>query len=226
MAEEFVPALGKHWLTGMYDVAIALMTRERTWRRGLIKLIEPADGDVIVDVGAGTGTLAIALKQRAPGARVIGIDPDRAVLEIARRKAARASVSVEWIEAFGDEVADVVGAGTVQKAVSSLVFHQCPPIVKGKILDSMRRVLRPGGRLSIADYGLQRTALMRLLFRQVQNLDGWDNTTPNAKGELPLYIARAGFAETEEIDVIPTPTGSISLYRAVAPREARRRSSS
>ncbi len=217
MPEEFVPALGKHWLTGVYDLAIALLTRERTWRRALIDLIEPADRDFIIDVGAGTGTLATALKRRAPGARVVGVDPDPAVLAIAKRKAARAAAAVEWVQAFGDEVADKLGQGTANKVVSSLVFHQCPPNVKGKILSAMRRALAPGGRLLIADYGLQRTALMRLLFRQVQNLDGWENTTPNAKGELPLYIDRAGFVDVEEVRVIPTPTGSISLYRASAP---------
>ena len=122
---------------------------------------------------------------------------------------------------MGDEAPDRVGAGTASKIVSSLVFHQCPPAVKSKILDAMRRTLRPGGQLFIADYGLQRTALMRFLFRQVQALDGWDNTTPNAKGELLAYVARAGFEVVEEAGVIPSLTGSISLYRALAPAPLR-----
>jgi hypothetical protein len=79
-------------------------------------------------------------------------------------------------------------------------------------------VLKPGGRLLIADYGRQRTLLMRLLFRQVQMLDGFDNTEPNAKGVLPELIREAGFTPPDEKCVVPTPTGSISIYVAEKPQ--------
>jgi hypothetical protein len=59
--------------------------------------------------------------------------------------------------------------------------------------------------------------LMRLLFRQVQALDGWERTGPNAKGILPRLIADAGFDRVEEVRVVPTPTGSISLYTGRKP---------
>jgi hypothetical protein len=71
----------------------------------------------------------------------------------------------------------------------------------------------------VGDYGLQRTALMRLLFRQVQMVDGFDLTTPNARGVLPSLMAGAGFDRVEERRVIPTLTGSISLYTASRPPE-------
>jgi hypothetical protein len=76
------------------------------------------------------------------------------------------------------------------------------------------RALRPGGALHIADYGRQ-TGVMRLLFRLVQSLDGYENTQPNADGVLPTLIAEAGFAEVRESGLIQTVTGSITLYRAV-----------
>ena len=56
--------------------------------------------------------------------------------------------------------------------------------------------------------------LMRFAFRQVQTLDGFTNTQPNADGILPKLMEDAGFSEVKETLVIPTPTGSISLYRA------------
>lgn len=214
----FVPALGRAEFTGDYDWVIAVMTRERRWRSALLDLVAPQDGEVIVDVGAGTGSQAIAIKQRAPGARVIGVDPDPQVLDLARQKAQAAGVQVEWIEGFGDRVDDLVGPGAASKVVSSLVLHQCDLEVKMAILAAMGRLLVGGGRLVIADYGLQRTVLMRLLFRQVQALDGWERTGLNAKGVLPRLIAEAGFAEIAETQVIPTPTGSISLYAAIWPQ--------
>jgi hypothetical protein len=71
--------------------------------------------------------------------------------------------------------------------------------------------------LHIADYGLQASPLMRFAFRQVQTLDGYDTTQPNADGVVPELMEDVGFAGVEETQVIPTPTGSISLYRAHKP---------
>lgn len=213
---DFVPALGRSGLTRDYDRVIAVMTRERRWRGALLDLVAPEAGDVIVDVGAGTGSQAIAIKQIAPGARVIGIDPDHAVLALAREKAAIAGVEIEWIQGFGDKV-DVLVDGTANKLLSSLVLHQCDLPVKSAILRAMARALSPGGLLAIADYGLQRTLLMKLLFRQVQALDGWERTGLNAKGILPQLISDAGFDKVEEVRVVQTPTGSISLYTGQKP---------
>lgn len=61
---------------------------------------------------------------------------------------------------------------------------------------------------------LQRTWLMRTLFRGfIQNLDGRENTEPNARGVLPDLMKAAGFKDVKETMVFPTPSGSISLYR-------------
>lgn len=208
----FTPALGRHELTGAYDRMIGLMTRERRWRGELLALLAPKPGETILDVGCGTGTFAIMLKRACPSARVIGVDPDENVLAIARSKASPAGVDVEWRRAFGDELAGL--GARVDKVVSSLVFHQCPMAVKNPILAAAATALGDGGRLIVADYGRQRSPLMRLLFRQVQMLDGFANTEPNARGVLPGLIEAAGFQRVEERRVIPTPTGSISIYVA------------
>ena len=216
MAEtkDFVPALGRPELTAGYDRIIAVMTRERRWRARLLKQVAPQAGETIVDIGCGTGTFAIMLKQACPDARIVGVDPDPEVLQIARSKADLANVAIEWNEAFGDDFSGIVSAGSADKVVSSLVLHQCPLDVKRSILAAMHLALKPAGRLTIADYGAQRTLLMRLLFRQVQTLDGFENTQPNADGLLPGLMTGAGFETVEEAWSIPTPTGSISLYLA------------
>lgn len=213
----FVPALGRAELTEDYDRVIAAMTRERRWRTALLDLIAPEAGETIVDIGAGTGSQAIVIKQRQPGARVIGLDPDPQILALARAKAQAAGVEIEWVQGMGDQAAELLGAGMADAVISSLVLHQCDLPVKLTILRAMQRLARPGGRLAIADFGLQRTLLMKLLFRQVQAVDGWERTGHNARGVLPGLIAEAGFAEVREVRVIPTPTGSISLYAAVKP---------
>lgn len=83
-------------------------------------------------------------------------------------------------------------------------------------LAAMYAALEDGGELHIADYGLQRTPLMRALFRGViQNLDGRVNTESNARGVLPDLMRAAGFRSVEETLGIPTISGSISLYRGI-----------
>lgn len=210
---KFTPALGHAMLTPVYDAAIALLTREGRWRNDLVQQIAPNSTDVIVDVGCGTGTLAVMLKSAAPSATIIGLDPDPAALDLARAKAKRAGARIIFELGFANEVHGLADRG-VTKAVSSLVFHQTPMSEKRAGLLAMHDVLIPNGELHVADYGLQRTHLMRALFRQVQRLDGMDNTTPNAQGILPTLMVEVGFDDVTERGVVPTPTGSISLYSA------------
>ncbi|MEV4892958.1 class I SAM-dependent methyltransferase [Nonomuraea sp. NPDC055795] len=209
----FTPALGRIAPTRLYD-AVAALTRERLWRGLLAMHAAPRPGDVIVDVGCGTGSLALLLNRVEPRARLIGVDPDPDVLALARRKAAAAGAELEWRAGMGDALTEIVEAGSASTAVSSLVLHQCPVAMKRAVLASMFAVLRPGGRLVLADYGLQRTALMRTAFRVVQLADGRADTQPNADGILPALMAEAGFGDVREAEVVSTITGSISVYVA------------
>ena len=211
MSQDFTPALGHAALTPLYDLAIAVLTREGKWRRALVNQIAPCASDRILDVGCGTGSLALMLKRRSPPALVVGLDPDADVLQRARRKMVKSGVEVAFSQGFARDAGQVLPAGAT-KAVSSLVFHQVPLEEKRAGLDAMYKSLVAGGEVHIADYGLQRTPMMRALFKQIQRLDGYENTTPNAHGILPQLMSKAGFVDVEERSVIPTPTGSISLY--------------
>jgi ubiquinone/menaquinone biosynthesis C-methylase UbiE len=215
--QPFTPALGNAALTSRYDAVIAVMTREKRWRKRLLEALDPKASETIVDIGAGTGSMAILVKQAAPGARVVAIDPDPETRAIAEAKAASAGVAVEFITAMGDDPAAGPGNGQADKAMMSLVLHQCPQSAKDGILQNAWRMLRPGGRLLIADYGKQRSVLMELLFNQVRALDGYENTRANKDGQIPVMMAQHGFERVEELNVTHTPTGSISLYSAWKP---------
>ncbi|MDC7808599.1 class I SAM-dependent methyltransferase [Sphingomonas koreensis] len=209
----FTPALGRPGLTRLYDLAIRLLTRERTWRDALLRQVSPKEGELILDLGCGTGSFAIMLKRAAPGARIVGLDPDPAVLAIAAAKARVAGVEIEWREGYANQAADL-GEG-FDKAVSSLVFHQVPLAGKREGIAAMFQAVRPGGEVHIADYALQRNRLMRGLFRvTVQLVDGVADTQPNADGMIEAILSDLTGEETPAERIIWTPTGAISLFQA------------
>lgn len=175
-------------------------------------------GQSLLDVGCGTGTLAVAPKRSCPDATVMGLDPDRAVLDIAAAKAERAGVDVAWRLGFARDATAVAGDVRFDVVVSSLLFHRVPMAEKRTGLAAMCHALEPGGRPVLADYAAQRTWLMRALFRTtVQRLDGRENTQPNADGVLATLLPEAGFDNVVEARVIPTPSESISLFEARRP---------
>src|SRR3546814_5111496 len=65
----YTPAAGHHWLTPVYDFGVAALTREHRWRSALIKQVRPRAGDVIADIGCGTGSVLVRLGNAAPSAR-------------------------------------------------------------------------------------------------------------------------------------------------------------
>ncbi|MDP3801983.1 MAG: class I SAM-dependent methyltransferase [Brevundimonas sp.] len=192
------------------------MTRERVWRARLLDQVAPKPGETIIDLGCGTGSFAVSLAQRAPGACIIGVDPDGDILRRAQSKADAAGEDIRFVEGFSRDLAAIVGDGVADTVVSSLVFHQLPMEEKRRGIAASLRALKPGGTLHIADYGRQ-AGVMRTLFRIVQSLDGYENTQPNADGVLPRLIGEAGFANVRESGTLPTLTGSISFYRAERP---------
>lgn len=207
---EFTPALGHSALTPLYDAAIRLLTRERRWREALVDQIKPRDGETILDVGCGTGSLAILLKRRAPRARVVGLDPDLEVLATAAQKARKAGVEIEWRRGFAH---DADSLGEFDQIVSTLVFHQVSPAEKLAGIRAMFAAVRPGGIVHIADYCRQPDWLMRRLFRIIQAVDGRLNTQANVEGAVESILHRCSGAPALPQTVVRTPTGAISLFR-------------
>ena len=207
----FSPALGRTGLNRAYDLAIRLLTRERTWRTALLDQVGPRDGDSIIDVGCGTGSFAIMLKRAAPQARIVGLDPDPDILAIAAAKAVAAGVEIEWRQGFAREAADQ--AERFDKAVSSLMFHQVPIGEKRAGTSAMFEAVRPGGTIHVADYCRQPDWLMRQLFRIIQAVDGRTNTQANLDGAVENTLATLAGRPVAPRSLVRTPTGAISLFR-------------
>ncbi len=210
MAERYVPAAGRRGLTGIYDPVLALTMREGVWRPPLVARVLSAGPSTILDLGCGTGTLAVALARS--GAAVVGVDGDAGVLERARRKAAAAGVEVDWRAARADAVP--LADGAVDAVTCTLLLHHLAPAAKAAALAECFRILAPGGRLHVADWGRPHDPLMRAAFLVLQLIDGFDGTRDHVAGRLPAIVVAAGFAAVRSVDRLRTGWGTLEMLEA------------
>lgn len=212
--QPFVPALGRDWLTPLYDV-FARLVGERRMKRHLIALARIAPGHAVLDLGCGTGTLALLAHQACPGATVSGVDIDPRILAIARRKIERAGAAIALHEASATD--PPLPPASFDRILSSLMLHHLTTAQKREALAAVHRLLRPGGELHIADFGKPHNPLMRVVSLTFRLADGGESTAANLNGELPGLIAAAGFSDVAETERWMTPFGTLAFVRASRP---------
>ena len=211
----YVPALGYDALTALYDPVVAMTTRERTFKTALIDQARIAGGHRVLDLACGTGTMAVWVKARVPGADVVGLDGDPKVLSRAREKTKAAGAAIRFDEGLSYELP--YPDKTFDRVLSSLFFHHLSHEDKLRTAREVFRVLRPGGEFHVADWGKAANGLMRALFYAIQTLDGFPNTAENVLGGLPQIFRSAGFGDVEQGTHFSTVFGTMSLYRMSRP---------
>ncbi len=213
--DRYVPASGVRGLTRFYDSIVAVTMRERLFRGRLTRqVLTDLPGDArIADVGAGTGTFAIGLLAAAPKATVVAIDGDPEVLALAKAKDGAAAV--EWKQGLAGELP--LPDRSCDRVTMSLLLHHLDPDGKRAALAEAHRVLRPGGRLHIADWGRPQDPLMRAGLFTLAIFDGFDGIRDHAAGRLPLFVEGAGFGDLRRRDRLRTAWGSLELLSATRP---------
>ncbi len=145
----YLPAAGRDWALPLYDPLVKLLGAEKVRRKLLDQAVLQSTHRVL-DIGCGTGTLAVLIKQLYPTVEVVGLDPDPNALARATRKAQRATVSARFDLGFSDQLP--YADASFDRVFSSFMFHHLPPDVKEKTLCEVRRILATGGSLHLVDF--------------------------------------------------------------------------
>lgn len=170
---------------------IPLRGQVKKLRRKAIDLAQIQSGEAVLDVGCGTGSLALEAYARVgTTGRVCGIDPGPQQLARARAKAAHHNVPINFqlgvIEklAFPDQTFDAV--------LSTLMMHHLPDDLKRAGLTEIARVLKPGGRLAVIDFKHQEDHAGQPARIGAGEIDIQD---------LPALLQETGFSHIEAGDI-------------------------
>jgi ubiquinone/menaquinone biosynthesis C-methylase UbiE len=194
-----------HGIEGGYLTSSAAVTYDpitqyvlppnETWvRQGLVDAIR-VQPRRILDLGCGTGSTTLMLKQRFPEAEVIGLDLSPYMLVRAEHKAEAAALDIHFRHGNAEKTG--YPDASFDLVTASLLFHETPPAISLKILQETFRLLTSGGQVLILD-GSQRT------LRQTE----WLNDVfeepyirDYGRGSVDAWMGTAGFEAVQTQDM-------------------------
>jgi ubiquinone/menaquinone biosynthesis methyltransferase len=149
-----------------YDLITVVLSygRDREWKRRLVDLAAPAPDARALDLATGTGDIAFAVRER--GARVVGLDVTRRMIELARAKAAGSGPSF----LVGDMVALPFAPDSFDLVTTGYGLRNVPDL--GAAIDEIVRVLKPGGQALSLDFDRPANALVRAVYLQYLEIVG------------------------------------------------------
>lgn len=180
----------------IYDLVepILMLGKQAQYEHDIVDLLQLQPSDRVLDLGCGTGTLTLSIAERLDssiGGQVTGIDAAAKMIQVARDKRPHPAV---WYTPMAAETLDFED-GTFDAVVSSLFFHHVDEDLKLRAFRESFRVLKPGGKLIVADMHVPTTVFGAL----VSHVSRWFFMQPqieeNIRGILPELMVRAGFAE-------------------------------
>jgi len=198
-----------HW-AARYDLLAWLLThgRERELREAIIRLGELHAGNDVLDVGCGTGTLAIAAARHVgTTAAVTGVDASPSMIARANRKAGKAGVPARFQVAVAENLP--FPDRRFHVVFSTLMLHHLPRKTRQQCANEIRRVLKIGGRVVAVDFGRAKRRGLLAHFHRHGHVEIEDivalfvdaGLTPTQKGplgmnDLNFVVAEARDAET------------------------------
>jgi ubiquinone/menaquinone biosynthesis C-methylase UbiE len=210
--KDYVPGMGHDRLLPLYDPLHRLLGMAKV-HRPLVDQAGIRPGHRVLEIGCGTGNLALFAKRLHPDAEVVGLDPDPKALARARRKAGRKALPVRLDLGFAQELP--YPDASFDRVLSAFMFHHLGPDEKEKALREVRRVLKPGGSLHLLDLGGAKAPsdgfMARLSHRNGRLQDNFED-------RIPTLMRDAGLADSREVAHRVTKVlGRVTYYRAWSP---------
>jgi ubiquinone/menaquinone biosynthesis C-methylase UbiE len=188
----YLPAAGHDWALPLYDPLVRLLGADRA-RRALLDQSDIPSGGRVLDIGCGTGTMAILIKQLHPKVDVVGLDPDPKALARARRKAGRSRASIQFDQGFSDSLP--YPDAFFDRVFSSFMLHHLQAGEKEKTLREVRRVLTPGGSLHLLDFEEPETQTRGALARLFHS----NHLKNNSQARILGLMSEAGFLYAKRV---------------------------
>lgn len=185
------PALINTWLTSFYDPIVNIFGVGTILQKKTLQEITLQDGQRFLDVGCGTGTLVMFVKKKYPKSEIIGLDPDKYVLEIAKRKAKKNNLKIEFIQSGAEKLP--FSSNSFDTIVSSLAFHHLPTKIKKQALKEIYRVLKPNGQFLLIDIGKPKNIPWKILLTIESIVEPKEYIKDNLEGKLSSFMEETKF---------------------------------
>ncbi len=193
----------------IYDLTVwfAFLGKERRFREKVLQLAHIATGEAVLDVGCGTGTLAIAAKRRVgPAGSVCGVDASPEMLARAEKKARAGGTDVLFKMGVAEKLPFVDASFNL--VMCTVMLHHLPQKARQQCAREIRRVVKPDGRVLAVDFegfSDQKRSLLshfhrphgHVRVRDIERLLGEAGLTPIESGpmgirDLQFVLARHG----------------------------------
>lgn len=201
----------------IYDGFFSAMVRDQSWQQPLFDSLAPRPSDRVVAFGPGSGWTATMLARRFPKTSFVAVDPDLTSLQKAQRDIKRHQlVNVHMSTGLIDDRLSF-DASSFDKAICVLALHDLPPERKYRLASELRRVMRRGGTLHVADYDKPTNAYEQRILRFTERISGPAAAASHMNGSWPKFLTQAGFVGIRRQSSHSIGVGLVSVVRARKP---------
>lgn len=207
---DYLPAAGRDAFLPFYDL-LTLLTGGAKLHKKLIAQAGLAPGQRVLEIGCGTGNLALRAKRTEPKIELVGSDPDPLALARAQRKA-RGYPGITFDRCYAQRLP--YPDESFDRVLSALMLHHLDQDTKTATATEVARVLRPGGTLHVVDFDGDLHGMHGALAKRMSKMG---HIADNKDDGLPRLFRAAGL-ECEKVGTDRRPLmGEAVFYKATRP---------